>query len=368
MTDTLNTLTSDELCEILKVDLRSILSTKGFPKPTFDGRKYFFERDKVLKFFNIENFDEGFISLKDAADYLDITQARLMSLSKNHEVPNYRLKSAKGSGYLFRKSELDIIKDIQIESDIHFINLFIGDKIIRDLFRAFCERHFKNISTAREYEVIVKYFFDKVTFEQMSEEYELTRERVRQIFERGCRRMRFLVENLTPEELYRREKEIIRLNAEVSYLKKLITTEKPELKSDVDRAKDVKMLSEMIVTFGNKKLRYEDELSVRALNCLHGAEIFTVYDLMKNFRLEDNSIYELKKFRNFGVKTLKELIEYIKEKNKQFEELTGFSPNTFFYTSVFRKKPDPNQVFISLVNEAVEKCLKIEKPNDNKEN
>jgi len=50
-------------------------------------------------------------------------------------------------------------------------------------------------------------------------------------------------------------------------------------------------------------------LSVRAINCLHAADIRTVEDL-KKFAAE-NPLSDLIKFRNFGSKSFKEVSEFL---------------------------------------------------------
>jgi DNA-directed RNA polymerase subunit alpha len=54
------------------------------------------------------------------------------------------------------------------------------------------------------------------------------------------------------------------------------------------------------------------DLSVRALNCLKSAEVYTLGDL---FQYQRN---DLLKFRNFGKKSLTELDELVEVKNLSF--------------------------------------------------
>ena len=54
------------------------------------------------------------------------------------------------------------------------------------------------------------------------------------------------------------------------------------------------------------------DLSVRALNCLKCAEVYTVGDLVRYYRTD------LLKFRNFGKKSLTELDEFLENKGLHF--------------------------------------------------
>lgn len=325
----INNISSDELCAKLKVaDVRSLLTTEGFPKPLFDGKKLMFNLDEVARHFNIENFDEPFITLKEAAEFLGINPPHLQSLIGRKEVPFYRLKSTKGSGYLFRKSEIEFLNEIKIEGNTDFVNYFIGTDIMRDLFSLFIKEHFKDMSTVREYEILCMYFFDRCNFEVIAQKTDLTRERVRQIFNKSVRRLRGRIISATRSNLLELERSIIHKDIEISHLKKLLKNDKPNIILDDNYSEHIDSIGEIYVKFLSQSL-YDEDISVRAMNCLKSIDYYTVYDLLINHNSYNNGFKELLRLRNMGKKTANELIPFVKSKEQELEKLTGVSTKEF---------------------------------------
>ncbi len=108
-----NKISAEELCKILDVsNLITLQTTKEFPLA--DENKLF-DKKEVCNFFKLDNIDEPFIKLKKASEYTGLSSSMIMSLIKKNRIKSYRLKnSVKGSGYLFRKSELDLSKEIAL--------------------------------------------------------------------------------------------------------------------------------------------------------------------------------------------------------------------------------------------------------------
>lgn len=127
-------------------------------------------------------------------------------------------------------------------------------------------------------------------YEDIGEGLGLTRERVRQIFLKSLRRIsasmvsyrQMLNETI---ELRRLRDEVREKDRELRRLRKMLNV--PEQNSEECKLKNIKLV--------------DMELSVRALNCLKSAQIYTIGDLLEYDRMD------LLKFRNFGNKSLNEL-------------------------------------------------------------
>jgi len=147
-------------------------------------------------------------------------------------------------------------------------------------------------------------------FEEIAEELGLTRERVRQIFFKGCRKAKRLscIKDCLDEN--------IRLKDENEELKGCIRLLRKELKIQQEEENEererqicesddlLKLLRTRIVDF---------DLSVRSFTCMKCAGIETVGDLCKYKKLD------LLKLRNFGKKSLAELDDFIKSIGLQWD-------------------------------------------------
>jgi len=332
--DRLNNISSDELCALLKVaDTRSLLTTDGFPKPLFKDNKIFFDKKQVAKYFNIDNIDEPFITLKEAAEYIDVHPSYLIRLANRNEVPTYRLKTKKGSGYLFRKSELNFLNEIKIDGNNDFINFFIGTDILRNLFKTFIEHHFKDVATVREYEIVCMYFFNRYSFEKISEITDLSYERVRQLFLKSIRRITGCVVKSSQRNFIELERLIVHKDIEIALLKKQLIKEKPDVLIQETFHFELDYMIDLYINYLSKLIIYED-LSVRALNCLKRSGIFKSdafnrYDLMSVYNSFNGGHKKLLKIINLGKKTSDELFEKITYWEKELEIITKNSTRDF---------------------------------------
>lgn len=350
MISTFAKITSEQLCKILNIsDLRTLQSTNGFPKPLFDESELMYDKKEVAKYFNLDNIDEPFITLKEAADYVGLPDSRILSLTKNDEIPSYRLKSSKGSGYLFRKSELDFLKEIQIEGNVNFVNYFTGTEVIRKIFKYYIEGNFKNHATVREYEIFMLHFFDRWSLEKIGEELDLTRARVNQIYQKTIRRIYNRVRIESKLNLLELERKIIHKDIEIKFLKGLLEKNNPDKYEALNYdSVEIKSLEESFLSFFKKDI-YNEELSVRALNSLKHIDVITIYHLITLFGSHSKDQKNLYKQRNVGKKTADEIIEYIKIKELEIEKLTGIS------CADFMNKKSDNEKHIFLFNQVHEK-------------
>lgn len=343
MISTFAKISSKQLCEILNIsDIRTLQTTNGFPKPLFNEGDLVFDKKEVAKYFNLDNIDEPFITLKEAAEYIGVHESRILSLTKNNDIPSYRLKSIKGSGYLFRKSELDFLKEIQIQGNVNFVNYFTGTEVIRKLFKYYIEGSFKNHATVREYEIFMLHFFDRWGLEKIGEEFDLTSARVNQIYQKTIRRIYNRVKIDSKSNILELERKIIHKDIEIKFLKGLLEKNNPEKYQSLNYdSVEIKSLEEVYLSFFKKSI-YNEDLSVRALNSLKNIDIITLYHLISIFGSHSNDQRNLHKQRNIGKKTANELIEYIKIKELEIEKLTGISCEDFMN----KKSNDEKHIFL----------------------
>lgn len=323
MNQSFNNISSEELCKRLSIkDVRSLLTTNGFPKPLFDEQKIMFNKQEVSKYFNVENIDEPFITSKEAAKYVNIGVGHLKSLATNNKVPSYRIKSVKGSCFLFRKSELDILKKIDIEGNVEFINHFIGNEVINFVFRNYIDL-FKNKLTIREYEVVFEYFFNKKTFLHISKQFKITPLRVRQIFNKANRRLMSYLTTSKMLEADKLVKIIHKQNIEINHLKSLMSNDNNEVYSNNEEvlSLSINFLSEEINSF---------ELSARVFNILKNYDICTVGELLFEYGSFSNNINRLFAFRGFGRNSFIELKDYMEIKENEFTKITKINAEEFF--------------------------------------
>jgi len=302
-----NTMTSEEVCEILHLtSLRSLVDAENFPKPFFNEKELLFNKDEIAKYFNVDNIDEPFMTLNETAEFLNIHPAKLYKLTFDNEIPSYRVKSLKGSGHLYRKSELQKFKDIQFEGDHNFVNYFVGSEIIREMFLNILIQSERNLDQ-RNYKILSRYFVDRLNLVQIAEEEGLTRERVRQIIAKEIKRIS-KQKYYSPKEYVALERKVNNQEMEIKYLKTLAGREE----MNNDESFKFEERAKLFAGFLRKRLT-DFDLSTRALNSLRVLNITNMYDLSKfcygdNFRL-------LAMVKNAGRKTSEE-VKYLLEENR----------------------------------------------------
>jgi excisionase family DNA binding protein len=329
MNQTFNSITSEELCKKLSIkDTRSLLTTEGFPKPLFNEGEMLFSKEEVSKYFNIENIDEAFITTKEAAKYVNLGTEHLKNLASQNKVPSYRMKSVKGSGYLFRKSELDIFLKTDVKGNTEFVNYFVGNEIMKNIFLNYIELY-RNVVTIREHEVVYEYFFNRKTFVEIGKHFDLTPIRVRSIFYKAMNRFNRKLTTQNMLDIGELERKIIQKDIEIKYLRELIY-EKKLASSDAKQTEfNEYQKTKTCVDFLSRNILDED-ISVRALNILRGIDKINIYDILVNFNTFNKTARHLIKLRNMGKRTCNELTEFIIDKEKEFEIVTGVSSEEFF--------------------------------------
>ena len=151
----------------------------------------------------------------------------------------------------------------------------------------------------RERECIKMKFFEGMTLEAIGKVYNLTRERIRQIIAKGCRKLR-----------HPSRKNML-LGCSYSEVQRMYL----DLKQDIEELHDIyenalekvlesKNIDEFVqeVKKSRKTLISDLDLSVRSYNCLARKGIVTIEDLC------NKSIDELKEVRNLGARSLDEVV------------------------------------------------------------
>ncbi len=207
-------------------DLRTLQSTEGFPKPVIDEDLLYFPKKEVCEFFNVEHLDENFITLKEAADILDTKPSNLHQKAFHGEVPSYRLKQKRGSAFLFRKSEITKVDPAEsIEPNHNYINLSTLNHKLTNLFIYYLTE-VKHQLTERETEVLREHLCNNVPLVNLSDKFELTPTRTKQILQKGIKSLKRTMNFLNYKNYEQTVKENIELKRKLIILEGKIPADK----------------------------------------------------------------------------------------------------------------------------------------------
>lgn len=187
----------------------------------------------------------------------------------------------------------------------------------------------------REQKVIQKRYQELKTLEETGRDFNVTRERIRQIEAKAVRKLRhparkrFILHGFRGgaelEELKERAKELDEreelIEKREKTLDELIERYKPKFEMlNVTIESPVEDIEDAV----RNSLKVDDmDLSVRSFNCLRRARIDTVMDLIN--LCESDKYLELLKVRNLGRKSLKEVLDRLYEMTgRDFREQYGF--------------------------------------------
>lgn len=187
-------------------------------------------------------------------------------------------------------------------------------------------RHFvinlEGIVSPRERQILEEYFYKGKNYEEIAQDYHLTKERVRQLITKSIYRASKYMQNRT--DWFDLSRQISELKHEIIVLKKI----RGDMARSVNKYNETGALSEIDATqalhiknackkykiatsSANDKVRDWD-LSTRLLNTLGATDFETLGDLIvydwRTLR------HTLMKCRNFGEKSLNELKDYIEHK------------------------------------------------------
>lgn len=254
------------------------------------------DKEDLLRHMGIEvNFDEPFVDKVEAAQIVHLPAQRLLSYTQDGLVPAYRLKSARGTAFLYRRSELESLKKALVEEGHDFyrtlrrrngercvLRLVLADDILLGLFL-----------NHRERMVLRSHLLFGRSFEEIAFELDLTRERIRQIYTKALRLLKQqaharLTESVTNAKSYHEQNTELQMANE--YLRGQL---------------ELGVVPRLLVMLRST------ELPTRALNSLASAGIYTVGDLVKWSKVD------LKRLRNMGHKSLFDIEKFLEKYGAQ---------------------------------------------------
>lgn len=279
----------------------------------------------------IDNFP--YLSEEQTMNFLNYNQTTMKVLRNSKALTRYKL----GHRYFYDRNELiQLIKSSkekgqdkkQFDKYVQSITKIVGLKDFEKLEKRFIldKTHYllrnmalslKEIDTnykflnSRDWYVLLKIIQDKGNTNELCEKFNLSKQRVHQIFERSLRLLVNMVKkykhsyllmdsiNAENHSLKLQNKELVKsLNYITLNYNKLTESKKIDLDYLLeDSRKDLSILSKHI---------YDLDISVRLLNCLKCADIENVSDILKFYKKND-----LMRLRNFGTKSLEEVKELL---------------------------------------------------------
>ncbi len=200
-------------------------------------------------------------------------------------------------------------------SATHLLGKGVPAYLINEIFSAVLEASGDDVLKERE-KTILTMLLEGKDVEFVAEEYGLTRSRIMQIVSHAVRKLATVK---TFSELRREYKQLVFDNTNFQNVIEALQNriKKLERINNIDTAP----VSEYDYLLGDKGGTftammntpvYDLDISVRSLNCLKGADVDTLYDLVKCNKTD------LMKFRNFGKKSLTELEDLLESLHLHF--------------------------------------------------
>lgn len=281
-----------EAAEMLRVDPQTITNwcSKGVLRAKQVGKWMMVDRDTITKLFD---------SLQDLAE----SEKVIKELQEDNYAKMRELKQA----------------NEEWQKDIAFVNGMEKPSRLIRMIQSLIDSIDNEIMGERERNVLKEYL-DGSEFEAIGDEYGITRERTRQIIEKGMRKLGSLepygdvlnrcnetqAENLMMRSLLKKQ------DAELAELREKLNIKVEQDKHKTAEEKAMDELSEQdkeILGLLNTRL-VDLNLTVRSLNCLKAADLETFGDLVKYNKID------LLKQRNFGKKSLGELDDLLETMSK----------------------------------------------------
>jgi hypothetical protein len=182
-----------ELEYMLGIKQKSLIEKEGFPKYiSRENGISFYDKKEVENFLNI-SLNEPLINLKQASEIINKSPSTIMSWVKCGLIPFYRIKEKKGSKYYFKKNELESwFNDyFKVEKDDEFYFKGMFTKIAKEGIYTFLNNSKSKILGLGEREnyILESVFYNDLSFQQIANKLDITRERARQIFYKSIRRI-----------------------------------------------------------------------------------------------------------------------------------------------------------------------------------
>lgn len=305
-----------EVMKLLRInDERMLLYKNRFKVIIKDDIVCFDKSDLVRKIGS--DFTEPFLNLREAAKHLDMDEETLISYARQNIIPFYSIEKVKGGRKLFKKSELDAYlanpEEVELNGHPHARNRGGAFHWLKKLFsECMASELLPSFLSEREMLVLREVVVNERHYESIGKDIGLTRERVRQIFERTLRRIKM--------NLFRGFQTVLKEHREYKNKVAELTMKNKVLEESI--CVMPKMLGGAIlqdfneVALNTYKILCSDlsdmDLTVRALNCLKAADIKTMAQLVA-YNHKD-----LLTFRSFGKKSWNEVGDMVKEKGLRF--------------------------------------------------
>jgi RNA polymerase sigma factor (sigma-70 family) len=309
------------IARILSCSRRTIDSyvEKGLlPEPVSEKEGIlYFSKDAVVEALGLKNLDESLISIHEAAKILNVNIVFIESLVKEGRFTEIRLKGNIKSKRFYLKREIEEF-DIEIEMVSKPLSLRKENRLIKILFSDTNSTVIQHLLTDREFEILKMVYVDKKNYEEIGAYYDLTKQRVSQIFEKAMRKLETRLKNAIPIMKRMVEQETL-LDMELKYAEKFEEQVRklndlnvfiehaqvkinivPNIKKSVienyyDVLKSTPLIDVMKIKIGDL------DFSVRTLNCMKRYNVETIGDLVS---LTEKDLIE---FRNFGKTSLEEI-------------------------------------------------------------
>lgn len=283
--------TLNELCDLFKLrndDYRSIKKSLVNKISIINHNDVLIKNDELEKLI-IEFRNGGSLDLNDVCDKYKISKSTLNHLIKEQTLSFFQLISNKGSKILFLKSELEKENEILLihskSIKQHKPNGLLHTSLLNSIVS-------DNLLSKRDFNMYDMYYNRNYTLEAVSHEFDITRERCRQIIQKTNRRIPAII------------RRYVSFKEQLDYYKKQydLSLEKIEiLKSKCPC--DIEISDELLNKFSIKIT--DCDLSVRSYNACKAYDIETIGDLAKITKKS------LLGYRNVGKKSLTELEELL---------------------------------------------------------
>ena len=324
--------------------IRDHIKSGILPKPIKekDGI-YYFSREAVCNSLGIKELEEPLVSIEYAMKVLKITISQFEKVVKAGIFTEIKIKGlAKSKRYYIKREimehnfEIEEINKSNISrNEIRFTKILFTEKNVALLFPNLSER---------EAFILVKVHSDDMSYEDIAKECGISRDRVRQIFEKTRRRVEHWISFQIPrmmedferqiearfmEEIWERENErFMELERKIKNVNRLIVDAQDKIKVPKDlRAIKVSPDHSAISKDDLRKLLktklVDLDISARSLNCLNYAKIMTLGELTAYMP------EELMEIKNFGKTCMREMKSILKENGLKFHSLIPMNDISF---------------------------------------
>jgi len=234
------------------------------------------------------------IKIKEFSKETGISKATIYNLIKKNLISSFRNKNTQGATVFIFK------EDIEYYSNMLYNNAYYTNRIIDETIGLYLNIADSYLNERDLY--IIRNILKGDSYNKLSESLNITRERIRQLFNRGIRKLRMHKHLLLNIDELRDEYNFLKY--EIKHLKaKRILLSKDNIKDKItiDKVKGYKKIVDL-------------DLSARTLHCLNAADIEYVYQIVQHSR------NDLLRYRNFGKKSLIEIEDYLESVDLNFKQ------------------------------------------------